>query len=103
MEKRQKSRATRTARDVLDLALMDLAGLFRDALVVSAGARVTAMHPDQADQVIGLAGYASSAQLLTCVDAVLECREVLDHNVKPKFALDAMVAKIGQSLARGGA
>ncbi|WP_290707167.1 MULTISPECIES: DNA polymerase III subunit delta' [Gordonia] len=103
LEKRQKSRATRTARDVLDLALMDLAGLFRDALVVSAGARVTAMHPDQADQVIGLAGYASSAQLLTCVDAVLECREVLDHNVKPKFALDAMVAKIGQSLARGGA
>ncbi|NNG99195.1 DNA polymerase III subunit delta' [Gordonia araii] len=100
LERRQKSRATRTSRDVLDLALMDLAGLFRDALVVASGARVTAMHPDQAEQVAGLAGYASSRQLLACMDAVLECREVLDYNVKPKFAVDAMVAKIGQALAR---
>ncbi|MFT3898900.1 MAG: DNA polymerase III subunit delta' [Gordonia sp. (in: high G+C Gram-positive bacteria)] len=103
LEKRQKSRATRTARDVLDLALMDLAGLFRDALVASQGARVTAMHPDQAEQVQGLANYASSPQLLACIDAVLECREVLDFNVKPKFAVDAMVAKIGQALARDDA
>lgn len=100
LERRQKSRATRTARDVLDLALMDLAGLFRDALVVSSGARVTAMHPDQADLVEKMADYASSGQLLRCVDAVLHCREVLDYNVKPKFAVDAMVATIGQALAR---
>ncbi|GED96576.1 DNA polymerase III subunit delta' [Gordonia crocea] len=100
LEKRQKSRATRTARDVLDLALMDLAGLFRDALVVSAGASVTAMHPDQVELVEKMAGYASGSQLLACMDAVLECREVLDFNVKPKFAVDAMVAKIGQSLTK---
>ncbi len=100
LEKRQKSRATRTARDVLDLALMDLTGLFRDALVSSSGARVTAMHPDQAELVAKMAAYASGAQLLACVDAVLECRQVLDYNVKPKFAVDAMVAKIGQALAR---
>ena len=34
LEKRQKSRATRVGRDVLDRALVDLAALFRDALVV---------------------------------------------------------------------
>lgn len=102
LEKRQKSRATRTTRDVLDLALMDLAGVFRDALVVSAGAQVTAMHPDQSDMVGKLAGFASGAQLLACMDAVLECREVLDYNVKPRFAVDAMVAKIGQALAKTG-
>lgn len=102
LEKRQKSRATRAARDVLDLALMDLAGVFRDALVASAGAQVTAMHPDQSDMVAKLAGFASGAQLLACMDAVLECREVLDYNVKPRFAVDAMVAKIGQALAKAG-
>ena len=35
LEKRQKSRATRTGRDALDRALIDLAGLYRDALAVA--------------------------------------------------------------------
>src|SRR5699024_6581209 len=34
LEKKQKSRATRSQRDALDLALVDLAGFFRDVLVV---------------------------------------------------------------------
>lgn len=96
LERKQKSRATRVSRDVLDRALVDLAALFRDALVVSVGAQVTAMHPDKAgDLVAPMAGFASSEQLLRCVEAVLECRTALDMNVKPKFAVDSMVATIG--------
>ena len=41
LEKRQKSRATRLGRDSLDRALVDLAGLYRDALVLDAGRRRT--------------------------------------------------------------
>jgi DNA polymerase-3 subunit delta' len=101
LEKRQKSRATRVGRDVLDRALVDLAALFRDALLLSMGAHVTAMHPDKTDSIVtGMAGYASPEQLLRCVDAVLECREALDQNVKPKFALDAMVAKVNLEMRR---
>lgn len=95
LEKRQKSRATRTSRDVLDRALVDLAALFRDALVVAVGAQVTAMHPDKSELVTGMADFASPEKLLRCVEAVLECRSALDVNVKPKFAVDAMVATIG--------
>ncbi|GAB89050.1 DNA polymerase III subunit delta' [Gordonia rhizosphera] len=103
LEKRQKSRATRVLRDVLDRALVDLAALFRDALVVSMGARVTPMHPDKADDItVPMAGYASPEQLLRCVEAVLECRTALDVNVKPKFAVDAMVARIGMAMRREG-
>ncbi|MFT4042837.1 MAG: DNA polymerase III subunit delta' [Gordonia sp. (in: high G+C Gram-positive bacteria)] len=99
LEKRQKSRATRVGRDVLDRALVDLAALYRDALVVSVGACVTPMHPDKAAEIVGpLADFASPEQLLRCVEAVLHCREVLDRNVKPKFAVDAMVATIGQAM-----
>ena len=66
-------------------------------LVVGVGAQVTAMHPDKADDLANpLAGYAKPEQLLQCVEAVLACREALDMNVKPKFAVDAMVATIGQ-------
>ena len=101
LEKRQKSRETRVGRDVLDRALVDLAALFRDALVVGVGAQVTPMHPDKADDVvIPMAGFARPEQLLQCVEAVLACREALDVNVKPKFAVDAMVASIGLAMRR---
>jgi DNA polymerase III subunit delta' len=99
LERRQKSRHTRASRDALDRALIDLATYFRDALVVAANAgNVAANHPDMADRVAALAGHAAPERLLRCIEAVLECREALAINVKPKFAVDAMVATIGQEL-----
>lgn len=99
LERRQKSRATRVGRDVLDRALVDLAALYRDALTIAMGAQVTAMHPDKLDDLTRpMASYAGPEQLLRCVEAVLACRTALDVNVKPKFAVDAMVATIGQAM-----
>lgn len=101
LERRQKSRQTRASRDALDRALIDLATYFRDALIASAlqgGAAVRANHPDMAERVAALAAHAPPARLLRCIEAVLECREALAINVKPKFAVDAMVATIGQQL-----
>jgi DNA polymerase-3 subunit delta' len=67
--------------------------------MVSGGAQaVTANHPDMAEQVAALAAYASPDRLLRCIEAVLACREALATNVKPKFAVDAMVATVGQAL-----
>ena len=99
LEKRQKSRTTRASRDALDRALIDLATYFRDALLVSSGATdVQANHPDMADKIAAMAAHAPPDQLLRCIEAVLECREALAVNVKPKFAVDAMVATVGQAL-----
>lgn len=99
LERRQKSRRTRASRDALDRALIDLATYFRDALMVSLGAgSVTATHPDMAEKVAALAAHAPPERLLRCIEAVLECRAALAVNVKPKFAVDAMVATVGQAL-----
>jgi DNA polymerase-3 subunit delta' len=99
LEKRQKSRQTRASRDALDRALIDLATYFRDALLVASGAgAVQANHPDMVDRVAAMAGHASPDKLLRCIEAVLECREALATNVKPKFAVDAMVATVGLAL-----
>jgi DNA polymerase-3 subunit delta' len=99
LERRQKSRQTRASRDALDRALIDLATYFRDALMASANAApVQANHPDMAEKVAALAAHAPPDRLLRCIEAVLECREALAINVKPKFAVDAMVATIGQEL-----
>lgn len=102
LERRQKSRQTRASRDALDRSLIDLATYFRDALLLSSGAgAVAANHPDMADRAAALAGHASPERLLRCVEAVLACREALAANVKPKFAVDAMVATVGQALRAG--
>lgn len=99
LERRQKSRQTRASRDALDRALIDLATYFRDALMASSGAgAVRANHPDMAERVAALAAHAPPERLLRCIEAVLECREALAVNVKPKFAVNAMVATIGQQL-----
>jgi DNA polymerase-3 subunit delta' len=102
LERRQKSRHTRASRDALDRALIDLATYFRDALLLATGAdTVRANHPDMAEQVAALAAHATPERLLGCIEAVLECRQALAVNVKPRFAVDAMVATIGQALRPG--
>jgi DNA polymerase-3 subunit delta' len=102
LERRQKSRQTRASRDALDRALIDLATYFRDALLVSAipggAGSIQANHPDMTEQVAAMAAHVSPEKLLRCIEAVLECREALAVNVKPKFAVDAMVATVGQAL-----
>lgn len=103
LEKRQKSRQTRAARDSLDRALMDLGSYFRDALMLSSGAgEIPLSNPDMAEQVKRLADHAPPDRLLRCIEAVLTCREALATNVKPKFAVDALVATVGQALRPDG-
>jgi DNA polymerase-3 subunit delta' len=102
LEQRQKSRLTRASRDALDRSLIDLATYFRDALMVAGGAgSVTPSHPDMAERVAALADHAAPDRLLRCIEAVLACRDALATNVKPKFAVDAMVATVGQALRSG--
>jgi len=103
LERRQKSRQTRASRDALDRALIDLATYLRDAMMAAGGAgAVTASHPDMTTDASRLAAHASPDRLLRCIEAVLACRTALAMNVKPKFAVGAMVATMGQALRPGG-
>jgi DNA polymerase-3 subunit delta' len=92
LERRQKSRATRTQRDALDRALVDLAAFYRDVLLVQSGSPVAPAHPDFADAVRAVAERVDPAGVLRRLDAVLACREALDLNVKPRIAVEAMTA-----------
>ena len=94
LERRQKSRATRTQRDALDLALVDLAGFYRDVLVVGSGARAVLNHPDHATDVERAATAWSSESALRRLEAVLACRTALEINVKPRIAVEAMLATL---------
>ncbi|WP_434451656.1 DNA polymerase III subunit delta' [Lentzea sp. E54] len=94
LEKRQKSRATRTQRDSLDMALVDLAGFYRDALVTKTGSEAALMHPDRAGDSRTAAAQWSQESILRRLEAVLACREAIEVNVKPRIAVEAMVTTL---------
>jgi DNA polymerase-3 subunit delta' len=94
LERRQKSRSTRTQRDALDRALVDLAAFFRDVLMHQAGSPVAPAHPDFADDVVAVAQRIGPAGALRRLDAILACRTALELNVKPRIAVEAMAAAL---------
>ncbi|AXB45678.1 DNA polymerase III subunit delta' [Amycolatopsis albispora] len=96
LEKKQKSRATRTQRDTLDLALIDLAGFYRDVLVTLSRSGATLTHPDRASDITAAARQWSPESTLRRLEAVLECREAIEWNVKPRIAIEAMVTTLRQ-------
>ena len=100
LERAQKSRRTRSTRDSLDLALVDLAGFYRDALMASIGASdVSAVHADKAGEAARLGGHYPAASILKAIEAVQDCRRAIEVNVKPRFAVSAMVGAIRAALS----
>lgn len=91
LERRQKSRSTRTERDVLDRALVDLSGFYRDVLAVSLGSTESLLNPDVDTEIRVAAARVGSVGALHRLDAVLACREAIEMNVKPQIAVEAMM------------
>ncbi|MFC4334841.1 DNA polymerase III subunit delta' [Salininema proteolyticum] len=94
LEKRQKTRDTRAQRDSLDRALVDLAEFYRDALATRLGAQVRLVHTDISDVTRAAAAKLSAESLLRRVDAIMECRESLGRNVRPRIAVEAMMCRL---------
>ncbi len=96
LERRQKSRATRIGRDALDRALVDLAGLYRDALVLASAPAedLPLNHPDRRADATELARLLGPDGALRRIDAILGCRTALEQNVKPQIALEALTVAL---------
>lgn len=90
LEREQKQRATRHARDVIDRSLVDLTSVYRDALVRRLGTPVDLVNVDIEPVVARVAQVNTSEQLLHAIDAIGIARERIDRNVAPLLALEAM-------------
>ncbi|MDP9182992.1 MAG: DNA polymerase III subunit delta' [Actinomycetota bacterium] len=90
LETQQKSRATRTKRDALDRALVDLAAFYRDVLALQLGSSAVPVHADLTKQAGALARSSAAEDTLRRIDAVLACRTAIDGNVNAQLAVDAM-------------
>ena len=94
LESEQKKRATRTKRDALDRALVDLAGFYRDVLAVQAGAEVELVNDEMRDAVTGVARASTPESTLRRIDAILAARTAIDVNVAPLLAVEAMTVAL---------
>ncbi|BAJ29382.1 MULTISPECIES: DNA polymerase III subunit delta' [Kitasatospora] len=94
LEKRQKSRATRTRRETLNVALGDLLGFYRDVLALQLGAGGALANDDQRPALQRVAGEGAAENTLRRIEAVLACRRALDRNVDPLLAVEAMTVAL---------
>ncbi|MEV7419285.1 DNA polymerase III subunit delta' [Streptomyces sp. NPDC089919] len=90
LEDRQKRRRTRTQRDSLDLALVDLTGFYRDVLALQLGSGVALANADVRDDLDRIARSGGPERTLRRIEAIISCRDALDRNVAPLLAVEAM-------------
>jgi DNA polymerase-3 subunit delta' len=94
LETKQKRRATRTQRDALDRALVDIAAFYRDVLACQFGALdagvVQLVHSDRARESASLAAASTPESTLRRIEAVLDARRAIAANVAPLLAVEAM-------------
>ncbi|GAA2138605.1 DNA polymerase III subunit delta' [Kitasatospora kazusensis] len=94
LEKRQKSRATRTRRETLGVALLDLLGFYRDVLAVQLGSTGALANEDQRPALGRVAASGTPENTLRRMEAVLACRRAMDRNVDPLLAVEAMTVAL---------
>jgi DNA polymerase III subunit delta' len=94
LEDRQKSRATRLKRDSLDRALLDLAGFYRDVLMIQAHAGVELANADHEADLHELASASSPEMTLHRIEAIMRCRERLAASVAPLLAVEEMTISL---------
>lgn len=94
LERKQKARSTRTQRDALDRALVDLTGFYRDVLLLQVGSQVPFSHDDHREQIAVVAERTEQEWVLRALDAIVATRQSMDLNVKPRVAVTALMASL---------
>ena len=89
LEKEQKSATTRSIRDNLDSALLDIATIYRDVLVVQSGSDEI-LNIDLKAEVSEFASTTTPKRSIERIEALLEARINLGRNSAPLSTLEAL-------------
>ena len=90
----QKKPGTRRKRDMFDLVLVDLAGVYRDAMIIQSGAGLALIHPDYEGLAREIAERTTPEGLVECQEAIAQCRERLAQQVQPPVAVNGMLGRL---------
>lgn len=96
LEKEQKSRATRMVRDSLDGALLDLATLYRDVLMVQSSVGDSLINEEFAEKIGKLAEQKRPEKILEKLDAIMQARTNLSFNAAPLLTVEALMCVLAR-------
>lgn len=91
---RQKARRTRTIRDQVDRALLDLMGLYRDVLLVQFDGNVPLINEEMRPQLTQLAERSTENDTGRRLQALAYCRKQIEANVSPQLALESLMVEL---------
>ncbi len=91
---RQKTRRTRTVRDQVDRALVDLTGLYRDVLVLQVDGTVELINDQMRPQLSALAARSTANDTGRRLAAIGHCRAQIAANVTPQTALESLMVEL---------
>ena len=94
LEKEQKSRSTRMVRDYLDRALLDLATLYRDILLLQSNSTDSLINQDLIKQIKIMANSTNQAKTLSKIEAILKTRRNLAQNAAPLLLIEALMCEL---------
>lgn len=96
LEKEQKSRATRMVRDSLDGALLDLATLYRDVLMVQSSLNESLINQELSEKINELAERSRPERSLEKINAIMQARTNLGFNAAPLLTVEALMCVLAR-------
>jgi DNA polymerase-3 subunit delta' len=94
LEKEQKTRGTRMVRDYLDRALLDLATLYRDVLLVQSGSGDNLTNQDIKDVITNIANSTTKSKTQINMQAILKARINLAYNSTPLLITESLMCEL---------
>ena len=91
LEKEQKSRTTRMVRDYLDRALLDIATLYRDILLIQSNSLDSIINTDLISEITKIAEATTPEATLAKLEAIMSARTNLSHNAAPLLTIEALM------------
>jgi DNA polymerase-3 subunit delta' len=91
LEKEQKSRTTRLIRDNLDRALLDLATVYRDVLLVQSNTAGKITNIDFQNKIIQKAEISSNEIIVNAINSILKARNKLSKNSASNLTTEALL------------
>jgi len=94
LTKKQRLRRTRTVRDQVDRALVDLMGLYRDVLAIQFDSDVELINDEMRPQLAQLAARSTTNDTGRRLRALAYTRQQIGANVAPQLALESLMVEL---------
>jgi DNA polymerase-3 subunit delta' len=94
LEKEQKTRNTRLVRDSLDGALLDIATVYRDILLVKSGSTESIINVELFERIKLKESAVSPLTALNTINSILKSRNNLLKNSSPNSTIESLFSKM---------